>query len=531
MPEDEQRVITADVESHEPRSRSERARGTRWKAYGSTLLIVAGSTATASLMERHFDPANLTMIYLLGVVVCAVAFGRGPAIVAAVLSVAVFDFVFVPPRFNFSVSDTQYLVSFAVMLVVATVIGTLTAWLREQRESARHREQQTAALHRLSRDLALRSTTGEVVIAAADRIADVLHARVTISLGETASALRVVAGDSGMLSGENDCVAARRAYENRQTVGSGSWGCSSLHLPLEAGTRMLGVLSLRTSTSHALEDLEWRHLLRALANQTALAIERCRLAENVERMRLQAETERTRSALLSSVSHDLRTPLASITGAATSLRDGSVALPEATRLELADTIAEEAVRLNRLIGNLLDMTRLESGNLRLRKEWHSLEEVVGAALARLEASLGDREVRLSLPEDLLLVPLDDVLFEQVVRNLVENAVKYAVTGPIEISAGIDGGELRFQVADRGPGFESGEEHRVFEKFYRGANAQGRPGVGLGLPICQAIVQAHGGTMEARNRSGGGALFMVRLPVEGEPPAVEQPQLGSPSFGR
>ena len=356
---------------------------------GGTLLVVAGCTAIAALMDRHFDPANLTMIYLLGVVVSAIAFGRGPAVLAAVLSVAVFDFAFVPPRFTLRVSDTQYLVTFGVMLVVAVVIGTLTAWLREQRAWAVLREQRTAELHRLSRDL-----------------------------------------------------------------------------------------------------------------------------------QMQAETERTRSALLSSVSHDLRTPLAVITGAASSLRDGSRTLSEATREGLADTIAEEALRLNRLIGNLLDMTRLESGTLSPRKEWYSLEEVVGAALARLEPVLQDRVVRSNLPDDLPLVPLDGVLFEQVVWNLVENASKYTpAAGSIDISAGVQGGELRFEVADRGPGIGSGDERRLFEKFYRGANASGQPGVGLGLSICEAIVRAHGGTIEAANRAGGGAVFTVWLPLDGIPAAA------------
>ena len=358
------------------------------------LLVVAGCTAVAAFMDRHFDPSNLTMIYLLGVVVTAIAFGRGPAVWAALLSVAVFDFAFVPPRFTFTVADTQYLITFGVMLVVAIVIGTLTAGLREQREAAVARE-----------------------------------------------------------------------------------------------------------------------------------LERRRLAEAVDRVRMEAETERMRSMLLSSVSHDLRTPLASITGAASSLRDGAGGLSAATRVELADTIAEEAMRLNRLIGNLLDMTRLESGGLHLKKEWHSLEEVVGAALARLEATLGDRTVRLELEAELPLVPLDGVLFEQVVRNLVENAHKYSRPGdPIEISAVLEADELRFTVADRGIGFAPGEDDRLFEKFYRGANASGRPGVGLGLAICQAIVHAHGGTIEAANRPGGGAHFTVFLPVEGAPAMAEGREL-------
>jgi two-component system sensor histidine kinase KdpD len=228
----------------------------------------------------------------------------------------------------------------------------------------------------------------------------------------------------------------------------------------------------------------------------------------------------------------LRTPLAAITGAASSLRDDGGALSEATRHELAATISEEAQRLNRLIGNLLDMTRLESGTLRVRKEWHSLEEVVGAALVRLDASLGDRPIRLELPDGLPLVPLDDVLFEQVIGNLIENADKYAPTGlPIDVRAAIDGAWLQLVIADRGPGLCPGEERRVFEKFYRGPGSTGRHGAGLGLAICQGIVAAHGGTIAVTNRDGGGAVFTVWLPLAGEPPVLErEPSEETPVLG-
>jgi two-component system sensor histidine kinase KdpD len=296
-------------------------------------------------------------------------------------------------------------------------------------------------------------------------------------------------------------------------------GARALYLPLRAAQGKVGVLGVRSEEADGAFAAKQLYLLETFANQLALAIERRRVLADTQQAKLQAETERLRSALLSSVSHDLRTPLAAITGAASSLRDGSRTLPESVREELADTIAEEAMRLNRLIGNLLDMTRLESGTLAPRKEWYSLEEVVGAALTRLEPALQDRAVRLNLPDDLPLVPLDGVLFEQVVWNLVENAIKYTPAGgSIEISAGLHGGELRFDVADRGPGIGSGDEHRLFEKFYRGESASGQPGVGLGLSICEAIVRAHGGTIEAANRAGGGAVFTVWLPLEGGPAA-------------
>jgi two-component system sensor histidine kinase KdpD len=272
-------------------------------------------------------------------------------------------------------------------------------------------------------------------------------------------------------------------------------------------------------------------LFRVLVSQTALALERCRLADEVHAARSLADTERSRNALLSSVSHDLRTPLATITGAATSLRDGTAQLADATRRDLADMIAEEAQRLNRLIGNILDMTRLESGMLQIRRDWHSLEELVGAALVRLEATLGSRPVVLDLPPDLPLVSLDGVLFEQVLTNLIENAHKYSADGlPIEIRADIAGTALRLEVADRGPGLPPGEETHVFEKFHRGSNTRAVTGAGLGLAICQGIVEAHGGTISAANRDGGGATFTVRLPLEGVPPIVEQERGASAAAG-
>jgi two-component system sensor histidine kinase KdpD len=498
-----------------------RASGAR--AYSLTLAVVAACTAVAALMRSHFELSNLTMVYLLGVVISAIAFGRGPAVVASILSVALFDFGFVPPRFTFRVSDTQYLVTFAVMLVVAMVIGTLAAWLREQLEVARWRERRTAALYRLSHDLSGASTTAAVLDAARARIAELLEAGVVAQLPDASRALRFAA-PAAAAAGPDDPAAARWAYENGRITGLGTQlfpTARGVHAPLEVAAQTLGVLSVYPQNAAAAPDPERMQLLRALAGQTALAVERCRLEEDAQRAWMQAETERSRSALLSSVSHDLRTPLAAITGAASSLRDDGGTLTGDTRRELAESIAEAAERLNRLIGNLLEMTRLESGALQARKEWHSLEEVVGAALTRLEGGPGRSAVQLTIPEDLPLVSLDDVLFEQVVRNLVENAQKYAPSDrPVEIEAAIERGGLRLTVADRGPGLEPGEEQRVFEKFYRGASTVRRPGVGLGLAICRGIVEAHGGTITATNRAGGGAVFTVWLPGGGEPPRVE-----------
>jgi two-component system sensor histidine kinase KdpD len=495
--------------------------------------IVAACTALAALMERHFAPANLTMIYLLGVVLSGMVFGRKPAVLAAVLSVLAFDFAFVPPRFTLRVDDTQYLVTFGVMLVVAIVAGSLTASLREQREEALLRERRTATLHRLSRDLVASRGAREVAATIATRIGELLGARVAISLPVGPDALAVGAGDASLLESEEERTIVRRVFENRVPeplggAGSGTTAAApGLHLPLEAGATLLGVLTIQPADPATLADRERFHLLRALANQAALALERVRLAGDVERARLEAEAERTRSTLLSSVSHDLRTPLASIVGAATTLRDASASLSGEARAELADTIAEEAERLDHRVGNLLEMARLESKSVQLRKSWHSLEELVGAALARFEPVLGTRPVRVSLPADLPLVELDALSFEQVITNLIENVLKYTPdASPLELGAEVVGSELRFDVADHGPGLAPGESALIFEKFQRGASAGSRPGAGLGLAICRAIVRAHGGRIEAAETSGGGARFSVFLPLSPPPSHIPpEPEAG------
>jgi two-component system sensor histidine kinase KdpD len=503
-----------------------------WRGYPGTALIVALCTGVATVMNRTFELPNLAMVYLVGVVVTAMAFGRGPAIAASILGVAAFDIFFVSPRYTFQVADTQYLVTFAVMLLVAVVIGTLTSRLREQLGLARREQRRTAAQYRLSHELAARSTLREILGAAVDRIAEIMEGKVAILLPDEGGRLAVVSGDGSLFGGgEHERAVAQWAFDNGKTAGLGTQtlsGARGRHIPLVGASRVLGVLAIQPRHASRLRDPDTTRIIDALVSQTAVAVERSSLAEAAERARTEAETERARSALLSSVSHDLRTPLAAITGAATSLLEDKAALPEATRRDLAETIADEAGRLNRLIGDLLEMTRLESGALRVRKEWHSLEEVVGAALSGLEAQLRDRPILVDIAPDLPLVPLDDVLFEQVVRNLVENSDRYSPKGQaIELSARIEEKQLRFTVADRGPGLLPGEEQRAFEKFYRGPDSTDRYGAGLGLAICKGIVEAHGGRIGGTNRPGGGAEFTVWLPVEGEPPKVEREPVEEP----
>ncbi len=518
-------VIRGDVgdEHDTPKSiPNERPRGA---TYIRSLVTVGVCSLVAWFMKPYFDLSNLIMVYLLGVMLVAVSLGRGPAILASVLSVFAFDFFFVPPFFTFGVSDTQYLVTFSVMLAAALVISTMAARLRTQTQAARDRERRTAALYKLSRDLAGRQNVDELLSTAVETVQDIFSSRVVILLPDTNSRVGVRAGDESLLGpGGHDHGVAQWVFDRGEPAGLGTQtlpAAQALFIPLKGSRGAAGVLGVRPASVRALLRPDQFRLLETCASQTALALERAELAAQAERSRIQIEAERLRNTLLSSVSHDLRTPLAGITGAASSLLEGDDKLPPETRRELVESIGEEAARLNRLVGNLLDMTRLESGELKVQKEWHSLEEVIGAALERLGPRLDGRSIEVTLPDELGLVPLDDVLIEQVMFNLVENALKYTPAGsPIEIRAESAPGEVWVEVADRGPGIPPGEEQRVFEKFYRFREANRPGGIGLGLTIARGIAEAHGGQMTAGNRPDGGARFRFSLPVEGEPPRLE-----------
>jgi two-component system sensor histidine kinase KdpD len=517
-------VITGEREGAAPSAIERPAPAPDWPAYGRATAIVALCTVLASVMQPRFAAANLIMVYLLGTVVAAARFGRGPGILASVLSVAAFDVFFVPPHLTFAVSDTQYLVTFGVMLAVAIVISTLTARTRSQADAARHRERRTAALYAMTRDLVSRRAVDEIAGAAARHVGEVLGGRVAVFLPDADGRPRLRAGGLGAADGSpGEQAVARWVQEHGQMAGRGSPtlpGARALYLPLVASRGTVGVLGIEPPTGVELAAPEQVHLLETFAAQTALAVERVALAEEAQQARLRSETERLRSSLLSAVSHDLRTPLAAITGSASALVEGGDRLDPSTRRELAQAIQDEADRLGRLVQNLLDMTRLESGGIQAGKDWHSLEEVVGSALARMETALGERPVVTALPPDLPLVPMDPLLVEQVLINLLDNAVKYTPPDtPVEISAVVEDHAVAVTVADRGPGLGPGEAERVFEKFVRGRAGASRSGAGLGLAIARGIVEAHGGGMTAEARAGGGARFRFWLPLPGPPPEV------------
>jgi two-component system sensor histidine kinase KdpD len=517
-------VITGEAGESQPLRAMAPARTNRWLAYAFATLGITACTAVAWLMAPHFDIANLIMVYLLGVVVIATRYGRGPSILASFLSVAAFDFFFVSPHFTFHVAAVQYLLTFSVMLIVALVISGFTVRSRQQAELARQSERRTALLYALSRDLATQRGLQNVVRVALQHVTEIFGGQVAAFIADSAGHLALHYEPHRRFEFDpKESGIVQWVFDHGERAGAGTNtlpGASALYLPLIGVKGPIGVLAIRHAQKGQLLDPDQIHLLEMLTNQIALATGRTLLAAEAQQAHVLAETERTRNAILSSVSHDLRTPLATITGAAGSLMEGNGPLDPAIRRELARAISDEANRLDRLVKNLLEMMRLEAGASRLNKEWHPFEEIAGAALGRFEGKLGDRTVETRFPPNLPLVRLDGVLMEQVLMNLFDNALKYAPPATaIELSASVLDHTLLVEIADRGPGIPPGDEERIFDKFYRADPAR-EGGVGLGLTICRGIIGAHGGRIWAENRPGGGACFRFTLPLEEHPPGVK-----------
>jgi two-component system sensor histidine kinase KdpD len=488
-------------------------------AYAWSALVVALTTLGAWAAHGRLDNSNIIMLYLLGVAFVATRFGRWPSVLAATLSVAAFDFFYVYPYLTFAVGDSQYVVTFAVMLVVALLISTLAVRVRDQGVRAREREERTRVLYTVGRELGSLRRPEEIAGASAHTIGEVFHGPAQVLLPDAEGRLTAVpAPTPGFPAEARERAVAEWTYTHARPAGLGTDtlpGASALYLPLPGPDRPLGVLGLQPHENLRPLSPDQSGLLEALCRQIAAPLQAARLSAEAEDARLAAERERLRGTLLSSVSHDLRTPLAAITGAASSLiEDASLAAEP--RRELAQTIYEEALRLNRLVGNLLDMTRLEAAAVELKREWHSVEEVVGASLARVEARLGSRRVETDLPLDLPLVPVDALLVQQLLVNLLENAAKYTPgDATVRVSARAAADTVELEVADDGPGLPAGNEERVFEKFHRSAG--GHDGFGLGLAIARAIATAHGGTIRAENLAPHGARFVLTLPLAGRPP--------------
>jgi two-component system sensor histidine kinase KdpD len=509
-------------DTSQPEVRTQEMVTQTWREVAFAAGVLALATLIAVALRSYFAATNLVMVYLLGVVAIAARCRRRVSLGASVLSVAAFDFFCVPPYLTFVVSDYEYLVTFAGMLVVALVISTLTARIRANVSQAEDREARTQALYRLSRTLSGQTRVFETARAAAELASEVFDARFVIFLLDDGKvSFRKRTSEYLPVPMAEESI-AQWVIDHGRKAGCRTENFShatAFYLPLRGVREVCGVMCVRPGLSEHIFSAEQQRLLDLFADQTALSIERTLNQKAAEDTRLKMETEQMRSSLLSAISHDLRTPLASITGAASTLRSQGDKLTDEVRGELLESISEEAERLSRLVGNLLDMTRFESGTVELRRDLYPLEEIVGSALQRVETNLRGRSVSTLLPEDLPPVFVDDVLIGQVVTNLLENALKYTPAGtPLEIAAEIAEDNVVLEVRDRGLGLAPGEEERIFDKFYRGASKGmgGTRGAGLGLAICRAIVQAHQGSIQAFNRAGGGAVFRVRLPSRKAP---------------
>lgn len=506
------------------------ADGPAARAYGWAALAVAIVTAFGTLALSYITLADVTMLYLIAIMIASLL-GRGPALVAASLAVAAFNFCFVPPRFTFAISDVRYLLTFTVMFACGVVISTLVVRLRRQERDAIARERRTAALQAFTRDVAEANDVADVATVLARHLEETIDVAAAVLVldpdegldGGLDEGLVAAAGLTPLAAQEN--AVARWAFDHKEPAGHGTDTLSAakaLCLPLIAGESAVGVLAIQRRRGLPPRlGVEQRHLLDALARQAALAIARVQFAEQAREAdkqardaELRAHTEELRSSLLSAVSHDLRTPLAVITGAATSLREHARELSPDARDELLSSIVDDAKRLERVLSNLLQLTRVETG-LEPAREWVPAEEIVGAALTRTEEMRKNRVVETDVPPDLLL-RIDPVLFEQALINLLENAMKHGGP-PYAIRARRQGDVVAIDIADRGRGLPAGDPARLFEKFVRGSAA---PGAGLGLAVVRAIVAAHGGTVSAENRDDGGAIFHVALPTP-MPPVVSQ----------
>ena len=498
----------------------------KWADYGYACLMVGVCTVLAWFLFPRVDLANLIMVYLLGILAASYRLGPGPSTLSSFLSVIAFDFFFVPPRFSFAVSDTQYIFMFFVMLLAGLSISNLTGRMREQARLSRLRERRTAALYSLSRELASTWGTEALLEIAVRHISDVFESSVIVFLPDENGRLQLQCGAAADFDlSAKEMGVAHWAFDLGQMAGRGTDtlpGTEALYVPLLASGAPVGALGVKPHSSERLFIPEQLHLLEAFAHQTALAVAADKLLQKQQQTQMQMETEKLRSSLLSSVSHDLRTPLAAITGSASSLIDNGDSLPASTRRDLLENIHDEAERLERLVSNLLEMTKLESGAVQLRKELHIPAEIIGSAIARVEERLGSRSLTTQIAPELPLVPMDALLIEQVLVNLLDNALKYTPEGtPIDISAEIKENRLVVEVADRGPGIPEADLPRLFEKFYRGPQKETKSGAGLGLSICKGIIEIHGGTISAENGPGGGSLFRFTLPLKNNLAANQQ----------
>lgn len=491
-------------------------------AYGGALAVIAATTGAGFLLREVLDLANIVMLFLLAVFLVAVRLGRGPAVMTAFLAVGLFDFFFVPPHLSFAVSDVQYLVTFTVMLAVGLVTAHLVAGIRDQAALARQREQETRELYEMARALG-----GALDLA---QVAEITQ-RFLLATRMLDSALFLLDAQQQLTPalttdhplGSVESGFARMSLDRGEVVeidALAGTGMAAAYLPLRTPLQVRGVLAISPREADEDRFRAQRPLLESIASLVAIAVERLHYVEVIQNNQLQIVAERLRSSILSALSHDLRTPLTSLVGMADALTLRRPPLP-AEAIDVAASIRDQARGMNQLLGNLLDMARLQAGKVALRKEWQPLEEVVGSSTRLVAPALARHRLSLDLPRDLPLVCFDAVLMERVLCNLLENGAKYSAEGStLTLSARVGTDTLVIEIRDTGPGFPPGMESQVFDLFTRGETESTTPGAGLGLAICKAIVEAHGGQIVAFNLPEGGGCIRITLP-QGTPPEVAE----------
>lgn len=488
-----------------------------WNRYAWALATSAIATGAAFTMFPYFELTNIVMAYVLASAIAGVRFGRGPAVVAAVVNVVAFDFCFAPPRYTFSVSDVQYVITFAVMLIVGVTIANLMASVRQQTRVAGARERRTALLYAMSRELAATRGVTNMATVAVRHVAEVFACKAAVLLPDASGQLRYPREtpiENSFI--QADLPIAQWVFDHGKRAGLGSDtlpAAPALYIPLSNEPRRLGVLAVLPENPRRVLLPEQRHLLETFAGQLGLAMERAQLAETAEAARVAAETESLRNTLLASISHDLRTPLAAIAGAGSTLAEHGRQLDEETRTSLARSIETKARDMSDLVSNVLDLMRFESGHIALRRDWQTLDDLVGSALARVEERLQGHPVDVRVPADLPAVHVDADLIVQTLVNLLDNVAKYTPAGtPVHIMAQAQDDLVLVTVDDEGPGLPDTDRARLFDKFQRGSDEGTIVGAGLGLAICRVIVTAHGGEIRAADRTGGGARLQFTLPT-------------------
>jgi len=513
-------VIQGTARDEENIKTVRRIEGSSWKQYAGGLLMVAAVTALSVLLADYIELVNVALLYQLPVMMSAFWWGRWPSYFTALYAVALFDFFFIEPVFTFNVADIKDLLSFVIFLSVAFIIGGRTEYLRMQAASARQRELSTRSLYDFSREIAAVIDLDLITQRLVKQVAETVGRSILVMLPDKAGKLSVWAEHNSLgvqlspAAAQSEAAAAAWAFEHGRAAGNStdtSPKARYLYIPLKTNENTVGVLGIFLTEPHV--SPEEKRLIEAWVGLAAIAVERIKYAEKAREAALLAESDRLRTALFNSISHELRTPLSSIVGSVSTLLEAEGVYSEKARRELLETIHEGAARMERLVSNLLDTARLESGMMQLKIDWCDIEDIIGTSLQRLEGAISRYSVEVEAGRDLPLLRADCVLLEQVMINLIDNAMKYSACGSgISIAAKADDASISVSVSDRGIGIPEKDLSKIFDKFYRVKHPNHVSGTGLGLAICKGIVEAHGGVIWAESRQGGGSIISFRVPA-------------------